>query len=442
MNRVLTSIFLFIFSTTLFGQCVDGDCFSGQGEYKFKNGTYTGTFNNGNIDGQGLFVTRKGYSYDGDWQLGVKSGNGTEMIRKTINYSGNFENNLRNGNGEASFPDTKYMKNRMYVGQWSNGAMCGKGEYRYDTEVKYGRAKVLENNKLDGDFVNGVYQGRMTSSYSDELIWKSFDLKTSDFQNYKKLSEKERKKLKNPATIEGDIIVSCECMGDIMVFETFAILRKELSWWSTQDIPPKTKEIILNTRQKEFDIIQWYALDLELQLNKQKLSCSLESWGTVFQIKNLVQRECIQTRKAYNIETAWNPKKGGIKNKKTQNKWNKKIDQKLESLEKKNKKYLSKIKKKEQGDALCDSLPINPSYTPPFIEEESIVSGANRNSIETSEEQRIFKEEEEAELARIEEEEASKKRKDQIKKDKKAARKKKWKSKSFKPQFPRSDQLE
>ena len=73
MNRVLTSIFLFIFSTTLFGQCVDGDCFSGQGEYKFKNGTYTGTFNNGNIDGQGLFVTRKGYSYDGYWQLEVNS---------------------------------------------------------------------------------------------------------------------------------------------------------------------------------------------------------------------------------------------------------------------------------------------------------------------------------------------------------------------------------
>ena len=37
-------------------------------------------------------------------------------------------------------------------------------------------------------------------------------LKMSDFQKYQNLSPKARKKLKNPATIEGDFLLSCECL--------------------------------------------------------------------------------------------------------------------------------------------------------------------------------------------------------------------------------------
>ena len=57
--------------------------------------------------------------------------------------------------------------------------------------------------------------------------------------------QKQRKKLKSPATIEGDIAVSCDCVANTLIFEAGAILRKGMSWWSSQDIPTKTKDIVL-----------------------------------------------------------------------------------------------------------------------------------------------------------------------------------------------------
>ena len=52
-----------------------------------------------------------------------------------------------------------------------SGEYLWKGELTYSREVKYGREKIIEENRLIGDFINGVFQGRQTSAYSDELKW-------------------------------------------------------------------------------------------------------------------------------------------------------------------------------------------------------------------------------------------------------------------------------
>ena len=252
------------------------DCQDGLGEYKFKGSFYSGEFLNSKIHGNGIFKTKKGYSYNGGWLNGVKEGLAVEISKKGHVYKGNFSQNRRHGYGACSIESTKFMKDISYSGNWFYGSMCGQGELTYFRQVKYGRDKVSEKNTLVGQFINGIYQGRLTSPYSDELIWKPFGLKMNDFQNYQNFTEKERKKLKNPAIIEGDIMTKCECLGDVLVFSSTALFRKELSWWSTKDVPAKTKPIILNTRQREFDIIEWHARALQASLNKKKLPCREE----------------------------------------------------------------------------------------------------------------------------------------------------------------------
>ena len=106
---------------------------------------------------------------------------------------------------------------------------------------------VIEENNLLGIFFNGVYQGRMTSPYSDELIWDlTTPLKSEHFQEIgPRLTEKDLKRKKNLATLEGNIFVSCECRSGFLIFNASAIFRKTLSWWF-MDIPVKTKSIIFS----------------------------------------------------------------------------------------------------------------------------------------------------------------------------------------------------
>ena len=365
MNKLLTILF-FLAPFFMCAQCVSGDCANGQGEYRYKNGTYTGDFVDGDLTGSGTFKSRKGYTYSGHWDQGVKSGIGRESFKRGHTYKGEFMYNLKHGKGTAWLPSTKFMDEIVYVGEWLDDVICGEGQLSYTREVKYGRSKKIEKNILKGTFINGVYQGRLTEKYDDEIAWSSFGLKSGDFKSYKQFSEREYKKLKNPAAIEGSIILSCECVSETAIFEATSIFRKNLSWWGSS-IPPKTKSIILNTRQREFDIIEWHARELEIDLNKQKLACNNESVIVAWEALNLKERECSQVRKSYNSETAWNPKKGSaIKNPVPQQKWNNRIQKKLDKTEKARQKTQSKIRKRleKKDDAMCLGGFLNPMTLP------------------------------------------------------------------------------
>ena len=176
---------LFLIPFFIFSQCVEGDCDSGEGRYKFKNGMYSGKFFDGEIEGEGVFETKKGYSYKGFWKNGQKNGFGVERLRKGEVYEGQFKSNYRDGHGEAELLSTRFMKNINYAGQWEKGSICGQGALTYTREVRYGRVKKNEENRLSGIFFNGVYQGRLTQPYADELIWTPFNLLSDHFQFYK-----------------------------------------------------------------------------------------------------------------------------------------------------------------------------------------------------------------------------------------------------------------
>ena len=386
MKQVYCLLFFLCLSPILvLSQCIEGDCQKGEGEFKFKNGSYVGNFLEGELNGQGFFSTKRGYSYDGAWLNGIKSGAGKEIVKRTLIYEGDFDNNMRHGQGFALFEDTKYMQDITYRGQWSEGVVCGEGELTYSRQVKYNRTKTTEKNRLTGSFINGVYQGRQTSPYTDEIIWEPFSLKMENFQKHKILTEREQKKLKNPATIEGSIILSCECLENTLIFQTNAILRQELSWWSTENIPSKTKPIILNTKQREFDIIEWHARSLALELNKQKLPCVTESMRVAWSALELAETEAMQVRKTYSAETAWNPKKGMIKNKSPQEKWDNKISKKLKHYNKANTKVVAKLKKKlsnEDSVNQCKGVAPDINFSPikrAIITEDVLVEKEHAN---------------------------------------------------------------
>jgi len=364
--KKLFSFLLTLGPVLIFGQCLQGDCDNGIGKYKFKNGTYVGQFLNGNLSGKGTFSTRKGYVYNGEWKNGIKSGFGKEVLKKEGEYEGYFQNNLREGSGTATLKDTKYMHEIIYAGEWEGGTICGEGELYYLREVKYGRERVVERNHLVGSFINGVYQGRITSPYSDELNWEPFALKTENFQKHQVLSERELKRLKNLTTIQGEIVLSCECVSGMVIFNSTAVLRQGMSWWSGA-IPVNRKKTAIRGAQGEFDIIEWHARELEVALNKQKLPCKPESinfaWGALLS----ANRDCNQIRKEYVSETAWNPKKRGEqKNPKPQEKWDKKIAKKLKQYSKLQAKILAKMTKRlsQKEVVSCPSATIDVDFSP------------------------------------------------------------------------------
>ena len=467
-------IVLFIAPIFSFSQCLVGDCEDGVGEYRFKNGIYKGDFADGELSGFGVFSNKKGYVYSGLWTLGSKNGIGEEASKRDqFSYKGNFLNNQRDGYGEAYFSDNKFMKNIHYQGNWTDGAICGEGQLDYTREFKFGRNIVEEQNTLVGTFINGVYQGRMTNPYPDEVLWEPFGLKMDYFEEFKELTDKEYKRLKNPATIEGDMFFSCECVEGYLIFNTGALFRKSFSWWG-EGIPTKTKSTILNTRQGEFDIIEWYARELKYELNKEQLPCSNESVSFAWALWKLKTKECRQTRRLYTTETAWNPKKGQLKNKKIQNKWNKKIANKLEKYEKLNLKILEKYRRKisKTESVGCLIFPINPDWIPESIqkttelknEEEALHDGelskAERERIKKEAEKqkkllerekiknekerkaRMIEEKKQRKLAKEEERKRRKELRLLLKQSKKEARRLKRLQRSFVPHFPRSNQLE
>lgn len=134
----------FTLPVMIHGQCLQGDCTSGLGIYKFVNGSvYEGYFADGNPHGKGKYVYSNGNVYKGDWENGKKSGYGEIKYDNGASYQGEFLNNYMHGNGTYFF---------------SNGDTF-KGIFKNDRPNGYG---ILA--KSNGDLVSGNWlDGKLTS---------------------------------------------------------------------------------------------------------------------------------------------------------------------------------------------------------------------------------------------------------------------------------------
>ena len=124
------------------------DNFSGWGRESRCNGdTFEGRFENGLINGKGIFMNAKNCKYIGDFKNMKRWGKGKLATDKII-YEGEFYDNMIHGKGRI-----KFLKNSVeYIGNFNKNKIDGRVEIKfkngdkYDVEIKNGEIIKIEND--------------------------------------------------------------------------------------------------------------------------------------------------------------------------------------------------------------------------------------------------------------------------------------------------------
>ena len=124
------------------------DKFCGWGRESRCNGDiFEGRFENGLINGKGIFINSKNCKYIGDFKNMKRWGKGKLATDKII-YEGEFYDNMIHGKGRI-----KFLKNSVeYIGNFNKNKIDGRGEIKfkngdkYDVEIKNGEIIKIEND--------------------------------------------------------------------------------------------------------------------------------------------------------------------------------------------------------------------------------------------------------------------------------------------------------
>ncbi|EQA37131.1 hypothetical protein LEP1GSC047_0649 [Leptospira inadai serovar Lyme str. 10] len=140
--------------------CVSGDCYSGEGVYKYNNTVYTGSFEKGYRHGYGIEKYPGGCTYYGFFEEGHKQYYGTYVCDKD-NYS---FTTFWNHNGFLGFA-SYICGDTVYRGKWSG--VDHKVTICYSGECEDGVGKtILPFKKIiqSGRFVESYLEG-----YGEEI---------------------------------------------------------------------------------------------------------------------------------------------------------------------------------------------------------------------------------------------------------------------------------
>jgi len=157
------------------GECIEGDCRTGQGTKTYANGDkYQGEFKNGDRDGQGTYAWANGDKYQGECKNGNRHGWGTYTWANGNKYQGEFKNGHKEGQGTFT-----WANGNKYQGEWKNGLEDGQGTFNWANGNKYqggfkngnrhGRATFtwVNGDKYQGEWKNGLAEGQGTFTGAD-----------------------------------------------------------------------------------------------------------------------------------------------------------------------------------------------------------------------------------------------------------------------------------
>jgi hypothetical protein len=217
-NFSLFILFHFVLITNVYSQCINGNCYSGKGTYRWSDGSsYEGYWLFGSMHGEGTIIFANGNTYSGTWKMGVKHGNGSFNWNGGVSYIGEWfgdnmsglgskkysngnikygewivgniyeskdnssvckSGNCNNGNGIINFPSGD-----IYEGEFVNGNFSGVGTYKYASGNSYrgdwfkstmhgnGELKFVNGDFYRGDFLFGVKHGFGYYYWSDDKSW-------------------------------------------------------------------------------------------------------------------------------------------------------------------------------------------------------------------------------------------------------------------------------
>ena len=153
------------------------DKFSGWGRESRSNGdVFEGRYENGLLNGKGIFLNEKKCKYVGDFLYTKRWGKG-ELTTDKIHYQGDFFNNQIHGKGRIKF----LREGVEYMGSFKNDKIDGYGAFkwkngdRYEGQVRsgrmhgFGRYKYSNGKEYKGIFNNGDKASDKMKKYE---IWK------------------------------------------------------------------------------------------------------------------------------------------------------------------------------------------------------------------------------------------------------------------------------
>lgn len=108
-----------ITTSTLYAQCLSGNCRTGTGTFKFTNGDeYNGQWYNGKPHGSGTYTFVSGERYQGQLQNGKFEGQGTMYYPSGSHYSGGWIANKKHGKGVLSDASKKVTRGTWDMGKF------------------------------------------------------------------------------------------------------------------------------------------------------------------------------------------------------------------------------------------------------------------------------------------------------------------------------------
>lgn len=173
------------------------DQFSGWGRESRTNGdVFEGRYENGLLNGKGIFLNEKKCKYVGDFRYTRRWGKG-DLTTERIHYRGDFYNNQIHGKGII-----KFLRDGIeYRGTFKNDQLDGYGVFtwrngdRYEGQVKggkmhgYGKYKYTNGKEYKGNFNRGKKMSEKMALYEQ---WKNNGYGVSaNYQNQMQNNEQE-----------------------------------------------------------------------------------------------------------------------------------------------------------------------------------------------------------------------------------------------------------